>query len=161
MIDKKEILDRLDIKAYYSSELPSLKTNSGMGQALCPFHDDRKASLLVNLKIGLFKCFACDRKGSIFDFYMAKHNVDYRTSFNALAKEAGLTTEPERKIDKTYDYTDEQGNLLFQTVRYEPKDFKQRRPDGKGGWIYNLKDVRLMPYNLPLNAKSVISTLKR
>ncbi|MFH0773891.1 MAG: AAA family ATPase [bacterium] len=146
---KQEILSRLDIKAYYSSEFPSIKTNSGMGQALCPFHDDHKASLSVNLKTGLFKCFGCDRKGSIFDFYMAKHDVDYRSSFDALAKEAGLTTEPQRKVVKTYDYTDESGNLLSQVIRYEPKDFRQRRPDGKGEWTYNLKDVRLVPYNLP------------
>jgi putative DNA primase/helicase len=49
----------------------------------------------------------------------------------------------------TYDYKDEAGPLLFQTVRYEPKDFKQRRPDGRGGWIWDLKGVRLVPYHLP------------
>ena len=34
-----------------------------------------------------------------------------------------------------YDYTDESGELLFQVTRHEPKDFRQRRPDGRGGWI--------------------------
>lgn len=48
-----------------------------------------------------------------------------------------------------YDYTDEDGNLLFQVVRYSDKSFKQRRPDGKGGWIWSLKDVRRVPYRLP------------
>lgn len=38
------------------------------------------------------------------------------------------------RIVATYDYTDEAGTLLYQSVRYDPKDFKQRRPDGKGGW---------------------------
>ena len=31
-------------------------------------------------------------------------------------------------------YTDEAGVLLSQVVRYEPKDFRQRRPNGYGGW---------------------------
>ena len=57
---------------------------------------------------------------------------------------------PTRKeIKKTYDYKDESGKLLYQVVRYEPKDFRQRRPDGKGGWIWNLNGVKLVPYRLP------------
>ncbi|PIZ18396.1 MAG: hypothetical protein COY50_15550, partial [Deltaproteobacteria bacterium CG_4_10_14_0_8_um_filter_43_12] len=66
----------------------------------------------------------------------------------------GLITEPQRKRLKTYNYVNESGNLLFQTVRYEPKDFRQRRPDGKGGWIWNLEGVHLVPYNLPEISKS-------
>jgi AAA domain len=34
-----------------------------------------------------------------------------------------------------YDYTDRDGTLLYQVLRYEPKDFRQRQPDGNGGWI--------------------------
>lgn len=56
-------------------------------------------------------------------------------------KGLGLWPIPERSrrrnIVATYDYTDESGNLLYQAVRYEPKDFKQRRPDGAGGWIWS------------------------
>lgn len=63
----------------------------------------------------------------------------------------------QRKIVATYNYTDEAGKLLFQSVRYEPKDFHQRRPDGKGGWLWNLKDTRLVLYRLPeiLQAETV------
>ena len=57
--------------------------------------------------------------------------------------------QSQRKIAKTYDYTDEGGNLLFQVCRFDPKDFRQRRPDGKGGWIWNLEGVRRVPYRLP------------
>ena len=53
------------------------------------------------------------------------------------------------EIVATYDYTDEGGNLLFQCVRTKPKDFWQRRPDGKGGWINNLQGVRRVLYRLP------------
>jgi len=54
-----------------------------------------------------------------------------------------------RKIVATYDYQDESGTLLFQSVRYEPKDFTQRRPDRKGGWVWNLDDTRRVLYRLP------------
>jgi DNA primase len=35
-----------------------------------------------------------------------------------------------------YDYYDETGELLYEVVRFEPKNFRQRRPDGAGGWIW-------------------------
>jgi putative DNA primase/helicase len=38
---------------------------------------------------------------------------------------------------------------LFQTLRFFPKDFRQRRPDGKGEWIWNLQGVRRVLYRLP------------
>jgi len=52
------------------------------------------------------------------------------------------------RITDTYDYIDEQGKLLYQVVRYEPKDFKQRRPDGHGGWLWR-KHPRQVLYRLP------------
>jgi len=53
------------------------------------------------------------------------------------------------RLVATYDYLDQAGNLAYQTVRYEPKDFKQRQPDGTGGWIWNMKGVILVPFMLP------------
>lgn len=55
---------------------------------------------------------------------------------------------PPRREAEYYDYLDEAGHLLYQVVRYEPKDFRQRRPDGNGGWIWNLDGVRRIPYRL-------------
>ena len=43
---------------------------------------------------------------------------------------------------------DEAGQLLYQVVRTEPKDFFQRRPDGFGGWIWK-KGPRQVLYRLP------------
>jgi putative DNA primase/helicase len=54
-----------------------------------------------------------------------------------------------REVERFYDYTDEQGQRLFQVVRYHPKGFSQRRPDGKGGWANNLGNVRRVLYRLP------------
>src|SRR6516162_6862246 len=53
----------------------------------------------------------------------------------------------------TYPYTDENNVLLFEVVRFDTADreerFRQRRPDGKGGWIWNLKGVRRVLFRLP------------
>lgn len=57
--------------------------------------------------------------------------------------------QPARRIIATYNYADVTGRLLFQVVRYEPKTFKQRRPNGKGGWTWNLGGVEPVLYRLP------------
>ena len=56
-------------------------------------------------------------------------------------------TRPE--VKERYNYEDENGQLLFQVVRLEPKDFRQRRPDGNGNWIWNLEGVARVLYRLP------------
>jgi len=49
--------------------------------------------------------------------------------------DGGYGTRPngEPQIVATYDYRDEAGELVFQVVRYEPKDFRQRKPKDGGG----------------------------
>jgi len=55
----------------------------------------------------------------------------------------------------TYPYKRRDGSVAFQVLRYEQKDFRQRRPDPKrpGDWIGNLSGLpeadRYLPYRLP------------
>ncbi len=55
----------------------------------------------------------------------------------------------QREIVDTYDYTDVDGRLLSQVVRFAPKGFSQRRPDGNGDWIWDLKGVPRVLYHMP------------
>lgn len=65
----------------------------------------------------------------------------------------------QREQVAAYPYVDETGTLLYEVVRYEPKDFRQRRPDGNGDYIHSLGDVRRVPYRLPeLNAHLAANT---
>ena len=48
-------------------------------------------------------------------------------------------------IEATYDYRDEAGRLTYQVVRYPPKDFRQRRPDGSGGWVWEEHEEHAAP----------------
>ena len=57
--------------------------------------------------------------------------------------------DDERRVEAIYDYVDENGALLYQNIKYIPKDFRQRRPDGNGGWTWGLGDIRRVPYRLP------------
>lgn len=56
------------------------------------------------------------------------------------------------KVVAVYDYTAADGSLLHQTLRYEPKQFKQRRKPlahESGEWIWSLSGGKIVPYKLP------------
>lgn len=54
---------------------------------------------------------------------------------------------------KIYDYVDENRRLLYQVCRYPDGTpggrFKQRKPDGKGGWNWKIKGIHMVPYRYP------------
>lgn len=114
------------------------------GNWRCPAHEDSSPSLSVTNGAGkvLLHCHAGCRAEDVWQ---------------RLGLAAGdLFDEQQRpqasrkpRIARTYDYTDEAGELLYQVVRYEPKGFRQRRPDGQGGWIWDAKGVRKVLYRLP------------
>jgi putative DNA primase/helicase len=53
------------------------------------------------------------------------------------------------RLVKAYPYENERGELLFEAVRFEPKDFRARRRGPAGDWIWDLKGVARVLYRLP------------
>lgn len=60
---------------------------SSSGQGLCPFHDDHHPSFSVNEEENYWYCFACDKGGSIIDFWMMKQGCDFQTAIRQLSEE--------------------------------------------------------------------------
>jgi len=62
-------------------------------RARCPFHDDRKPSLTVNLDRKVFQCFGCAAKGNILEFVAQMEDCDLRGAARVLAEccEIGLS----------------------------------------------------------------------
>ena len=120
----EEIAARLDAK------------KSGTGwMAKCPAHEDSNASLSINEGDDgktLLNCHA----GCSFTEIVAKAGLKAADCF---LDKPRRTTTTKRNIVATYPYTDANGTLLFESVRYEPKDFSQRQPDGNGHYIWSLK----------------------
>lgn len=56
-----------------------------------------------------------------------------------------------KRLVKAYDYYDKDGVLLYQVQRFEPKDFRQRRPcpDMAGKWIWDMCGVQRVLFRLP------------
>ncbi len=116
----------------------------------CPFHEDKHPSMSLNLAKGVWNCRSCNLSGGMLDFERQMMHSDPEVAWAEIYRITGM--EPpkvSRKLAKVYDYTDVTGRLLYQKLRYEPKDFSQRQPDGKGGWWYNLNGVKKVLYRLP------------
>jgi putative DNA primase/helicase len=111
----------------------------------CPFHDDRNPSLSIKAATGLWCCHAGCGGGSVFDFVMGKENCDFNAAKAIVSPGGSLGFEVAR-----YDYRDESGLLLYQCVRYQPKNFRVRRPDPSrsDAWLWNLGAARRVPYRL-------------
>jgi DNA primase len=155
-ISRDQVIAALDVERFYASRVkgPLTRDGSTHSKTLCPFHPDTDPSFSIERSTGLFNCFGCGAAGSVFDFEMKLRNVDFPTALKNLAREAGLIRSPAPKPDPevTYDYRDERGQLLYQTCRVghgKGKKIWQRRPEGKGGWIDNIKGVRRVLYQLP------------
>ena len=132
-------------------------------------------SLSVEIEKGIWSDHESREGGGVLDFIRREaHLASNREAVDWLKKK-GFPVEdephtnghaptafedharPNRKIVAIYDYVDEFGQDLFQVVRFEPKDFRQRRkalpPDEpskiKDGWVWSVRGVRLVPYKLP------------
>jgi len=122
---------------FYLRYLANSVTVNGEVKGLCPFHEDGDPSFWANIRTGQAYCHGCKWKGNAFTF-AKERNIP----FNEVPGYVRRNGKPKNKIVATYQYCDEKGCLLFEVVRFEPKSFRQRRPDGNGGWIWNLQGIR-------------------
>lgn len=109
--------------------------------AKCPAHDDNNPSLSVARGTEQPVVLTCHAGCDPDDVLAA-----LRLTWADLAEDDDYEPRAEpRRIVAVYPYTDEVGKHLFDVVRFEPKDFRQRQPDG----TWNLRGVRRVPYRLP------------
>lgn len=137
--------------AELAARLEARPTGEGW-QAKCPAHDDTNPSLSVTEGHDgrvLLKCHA----GCPAETIVAALGLKLRDLF----ADHGASS---REIIAAYRYADEQGEVLYEVVRFAPKGFRQRRPDGTGGWLWNLNGTRRVLYRLP-ELRAAVSAGKR
>ena len=130
-------------------------TKDGQVEARCPAHEDRRASLGLGVRAqGDPGAVVCCQAGCDTDAIMAALGLPMAALYDShWQHENGNGTGS--KIVASYDYVDEAGELLYQVVRFEPKDFRQRRPDGNGRWSWKLGGVERVLYRLPAVVEAV------
>jgi hypothetical protein len=135
---------------YVLEKLEGVVKHGGYWMARCPAHDDNRASL--SIKMGteqpvILHCHAhCPPQAIVEAIGLTLADISY-----AREDRIGGDWTPFGDAVATYDYTDPDGQLLFQVLRTAGKQFPQRVPDesAKSGWRWKLGDVRRVPYRLP------------
>ena len=122
-------------------KLDGVEKRGGYWMARCPHHEDREPSLKIMRGTDhpvVLKCFAgCATQDVLADIGLTVADISSPRDHEHQAAET------------VYDYTDVRGRMQFQVVRKPGKKFRQRRPDGNGGWIWNLQGIERVPYRLP------------
>jgi hypothetical protein len=114
-------------------------------------------SLSVDLERGVWMDHEANKGGGVMDFLAREKGLRGQDAIAWLRREVGAPFEdratdkdppPKAQLVATYDYIDENGEVLFQVCRFTPKTFRQRRPDpsSPGGWAWGVKGVRQVPY---------------
>ena len=113
----------------------------------CPITKHKKPNhrpVSINPKKEVWFCNDCEKGGSVIDWVMREDGVTAADAMRILGGNSSHAV-----ISETYDYTDAKGKLVYQICRLEPKDFRARRPNGRGGWIWGKGDAQSVLYHLP------------
>lgn len=151
-----------DWPAHYDNVFSRLKNcrrrAEGRWVACCPAHDDSKPSL--HLTTGdqgklIMRCMSakCDT-----ELILKAMGLAWKDLFVPNEKDSRQHTK--RKVIAYYPYLDENRQVICETLRYDPKDFRQRRPnpdfvphygehEQNPKWLWNLEGCRKIIYRLP------------
>lgn len=83
------IRDATDIVAVVGEHV-QLKRSGKTWKGLCPFHQEKTPSFIVNPDRQIFKCFGCGEGGDVFHFLMEVEKLSFREAAELLANAAGV-----------------------------------------------------------------------
>ena len=132
-------------------KLEGIRKSGGYYMARCPAHEDNQASLSVSEGTTQPVVLNCHAGCDPIDI-LAKIGLTWDELCNPREqlRDQGEWT-PHGEAIAVYDYTAEDGKLLFQVLRTLGKQFPQRVPDAtrKTGWRWSLGETRRVLYRLP------------
>ena len=173
--DRKQIIAANPLLDYCQAQGWQLKKDGPRWKCLCPLHNEDNTELHYQSREKPLELFwlryrrqrhrpsrqiagYLDRRGDAGIIARRFRNGSTESSATQAlpGKESVATPKPSLRGNQpekparvcAYDYQDATGKVVFQVVRYEPKDFKQCRiVDGKRVW--NMDGVERLPYRLP------------
>lgn len=129
----ERILAETDIVEVVSSYFPLKKSGRNL-KALCPFHEEKTPSFMVNRERQIFKCFGCGKGGNAFHFLMEKERIPFYEAVEMLARKANIAL-PEKKRGAGQERAREK---MFAAMSFAVAYFREqlRKPAGEAARNY-------------------------
>ena len=111
--------------------------------ARCPAHEDAHASLSVSRSDSAGSCLVKCQAGCETSAVLNAIGLTMKDLFPSVRSNGTSSIVAE------YDYRDAASQLLYQVIRFNPKDFRQRKPNGHGGYVWKLGTTPRVLFRLP------------
>lgn len=85
-------------------------------KALCPFHNEKTPSFVINREKQIYKCFGCGEGGDVIGFVMKIENLDFVEAVKLLANKANIEIKNEESSQEVSKHIKEK-NLCYEINR--------------------------------------------
>ena len=89
------VKSKADIVDIVSSYVEIKKSGSNY-KGLCPFHNEKGASFMVNQNLQIYKCFGCGESGDVITFVEKIEGVDFKGALRLLADKYNIKLSEEK-----------------------------------------------------------------
>src|SRR6185369_10777050 len=90
MTDIELVKSKLDIVEVISSYVPTVARAGSNYRALCPFHNEKSPSFMINPGLQIFKCFGCGKAGDVIKFIEEIERLEFPEALRVAAEKAGV-----------------------------------------------------------------------
>ncbi len=149
---------------HYISQYVQLKKAGVNYKGLCPFHQEKTPSFMVNPARQIYHCFGCHKGGNVYSFIQDYEKIDFGDALHRAADYAGVSL-------KEYRRDPEQESLfkkLYDLNRLAADFFKEKlaKSNTAGGYLSqrNLKPETVAAFELgyaPAGYESLLTELLR
>ena len=137
----QQVSSQNDIVEVISSHLTLKKAGKNF-KGLCPFHNEKTPSFMVNPDRQIFHCFGCGANGDVIEFVRKIENLDFPETLEFLAKRANIEL-PKQNFgsEKKRSETNQMEKLLERALAY----FRSLYKDQRGGLAREYMEGRQFP----------------
>ena len=84
-----QLREAVDLVGLFA-EVTSVRQQGSSAKALCPFHEEKTPSMVIDGDRGLYHCFGCQSGGDAITFVQEQFRVDFREALRILGDRAGV-----------------------------------------------------------------------
>lgn len=106
------IIDKADIVTTIS-DFVTLKKAGANHKCVCPFHEDKDASLVVSPSKKMWKCFGCGEGGNVITFLQKHESVSFPEAVKTLGKTYNIEVPQKELTDQEREQLNERESQLI------------------------------------------------